>query len=136
MPERMYFFGDYYAGRRLDIVSDEDEAGGETDIPGVFKGVPCCPGVVEGRVKIVLSPTEAKLNGEILVAKRTDPGWVPLFPSVSGIIIERGSVLSHSAVVAREMGIPTIVGLRGITAKLANGDTVRMNGSTGIVEKI
>lgn len=134
MPERMYFFGDFYAGKRLDIASDEER--GETEVPGVFKGVPCCPGVIEGPVKIVLSPADAKLNGEILVAKRTDPGWVPLFPSVSGIIIERGSVLSHSAVVAREMGIPTIVGLRGITEKLANGEKVRMNGSTGIVEKM
>lgn len=136
MPERMYYFGDFYAGRRLDIASDEEDGGGETEVPGVFKGVPCCPGIIEGPVKIVLSPTDAQLNGEILVAKRTDPGWVPLFPSVSGIIIERGSVLSHSAVVAREMGIPTIVGLRGITEKLANGEKVRMNGSTGIVEKL
>lgn len=136
MPERMYYFGNFYAGKRLDIVSDDEEAGGETNVPGVFKGVPCCPGVIEGSVKIVLSPADAKLNGEILVAKRTDPGWVPLFPSVSGIIIERGSVLSHSAVVAREMGIPTIVGLRGITEKLVSGEKVRMNGSTGIVEKL
>ncbi len=136
MPERMYFFGDFYASKRLDIASNEEEEGGETEVPGIFKGVPCCPGVIEGPVKIVLSPADAKLNGEILVAKRTDPGWVPLFPSVSGIIIERGSVLSHSAVVAREMGIPTIVGLRGITEKLANGEKVRMNGSTGIVEKM
>ncbi len=136
MPERMYYFGDFYAGRRLDIASDDEVGGGETDVPNVFKGVPCCPGVIEGPVKIVLSPIDAKLNGEILVAKRTDPGWVPLFPSVSGIIIERGSVLSHSAVVAREMGIPTIVGLRGITEKLSSGEKVRMNGSTGIVEKL
>lgn len=136
MPERMYFFGDFYAGKRFDIASDEEETGGETDVPGIFKGIPCCPGITEGPVKIVLSPTDAKLNGEILVAKRTDPGWVPLFPSVSGIIIERGSVLSHSAVVAREMGIPTIVGLRAITEKLTSGEIVRMNGSTGIVEKI
>ena len=54
------------------------------------------------------------LNKEILVAERTDPGWVPLYPSVSGILIERGSPLSHSAVVAREMGIPTIVGITGL----------------------
>ena len=92
--------------------------------------------MVEGTVKIVHSPRDARLNGEILVAKRTDPGWVPLFPSVSGILIERGSVLSHSAVVAREMGIPTIVGLRGITEKLSDHDRIRINGSTGIVEKI
>ena len=71
-----------------------------------------------------------------MIAKRTDPGWVPLFPSVSGIVIERGSVLSHSAVVAREMGIPTIVGLRGITDKLKNNDPIKINGATGIVQKL
>jgi len=70
-----------------------------------------------------------------MVAKRTDPGWVPLFPSVSGIIIERGSVLSHSAVVAREMGIPTVVGLRGITKKIVNGEKIHMNGTTGVVKR-
>lgn len=136
-PERMYFYGDIYDRNFLEILPDEEMAADDdTGSPNVFKGVPCSPGEVEGTVKIVLSPHDAKLNGEILVTKRTDPGWVPLFPSVSGIIIERGSVLSHSAVVAREMGIPTIVGLRGITDRLASGDRVRMNGSTGIIEKL
>jgi pyruvate,water dikinase len=136
-PERMYFYGDIYDRNFLDILPDEEmDAGGDTGSPNIFKGVSCSPGEVEGVVKIVLAPQDAKLNGEILVTKRTDPGWVPLFPSVSGIIIERGSVLSHSAVVAREMGIPTIVGLRGITDRLASGDRVRMNGSTGIIEKL
>jgi pyruvate,water dikinase len=71
-----------------------------------------------------------------LVTKRTDPGWVPLFPSISGLLIERGSVLSHSAVVAREMGIPTIVGLRKVTENIANGEKIRLDGSTGIVERL
>jgi len=136
-PERMYFYGDIYDRNFLEILPDEETAADtDTGSPNIFKGVPCSPGEKEGVVKIVLSPQDAKLNGEILVTKRTDPGWVPLFPSVSGIIIERGSVLSHSAVVAREMGIPTVVGLRGITEKLSTGDRVRMNGSTGVIEKI
>ncbi|MEM8961337.1 MAG: PEP/pyruvate-binding domain-containing protein [Acidobacteriota bacterium] len=102
---------------------------------GEFKGVGCCPGTVEGPVKVVASPSDdARLDGEILVAERTDPGWVPLYPSVSGLLIERGSILSHSAIVAREMGLPTIVGLRGLGEHVSTGDVVHMDGATGVVE--
>ena len=101
---------------------------------GVLRGVGCSPGVVEGPVKVLRSPAEARLDGEILVAERTDPGWVPLFPSASGLLVERGSILSHSAIVAREMGLPTIVGLVGLTARVATGDRVRMDGAAGTVE--
>jgi pyruvate,water dikinase len=72
--------------------------------------------------------------GEILVAQRTDPGWVTMFPAFRGILIERGSVLSHSAIVAREMGIPTIVGVTGLTARVRTGQRVRMDGGKGTVE--
>lgn len=101
---------------------------------GVLRGVGCSPGVVAGPVKVLRSPAEARLDGEILVAERTDPGWVPLFPSASGLLVERGSILSHSAIVAREMGLPTIVGLLGLTARVATGDRVRMDGAAGTVE--
>ncbi len=102
---------------------------------GQLMGTPCCPGVAEGPVRVLDDPRQgATLAGEILVAERTDPGWVPLYPCISGLIIERGSLLSHSAVVAREMGIPTIVGLRGLTARLNDGDRVRMDGGSGLVE--
>ncbi|WP_320043522.1 PEP-utilizing enzyme [uncultured Desulfobacter sp.] len=70
----------------------------------------------------------------MLVAGRTDPGWVPLYPSVSGILIERGSILSHSAIVAREMGIPTIVGIPNLLNVLKDDQVVTMDGSTGEVE--
>ena len=100
-----------------------------------LKGMGCCPGVVEGPVAIMTDPTMAdRPKGSILVAERTDPGWVPLFPTFSGILIERGSMLSHSAIVAREMGIPTIVGIAGLTALLETGQRVRMDGRTGTVE--
>ena len=92
-------------------------------------GVPCSPGIVTGPVKVLSAP--GRLDGEILVAERTDPGWVPLYPSISGLLIERGSILSHSAIVAREMGIPTIVGIRGLTSLVKTGDVVTMDGSTG-----
>lgn len=101
---------------------------------GVLRGIGCSPGVVTKPVKVIRTPSEdARLDGEILVAERTDPGWVPLYPSVSGLLIERGSILSHSAIVAREMGIPTIVGILGLTSTLQTGQTVTMDGAAGTV---
>jgi len=105
------------------------------DADGNLVGTGCCPGRVEGPCVVLDDPSGgARLSGEILVAERTDPGWVPLYPSISGLLVERGSLLSHSAVVAREMGIPTIVGLRGLTERVQDGDVVRMDGDTGVVE--
>ena len=104
---------------------------------GVLGGIGCCSGEVEASVKVIKDPSDdMTLNGEILVAERTDPGWVPLYPSVSGVLIERGSVLSHSAIVAREMGIPTIVGIEGLMAAVKTGDVVRMDGRAGTVELV
>ncbi|NTV15463.1 MAG: hypothetical protein HGA96_16285 [Desulfobulbaceae bacterium] len=99
-----------------------------------LQGIGCCPGVVRGIARVVQSPRDnLQLNGEILVAARTDPGWVPLYPAVSGILIERGSILSHSAIVAREMGIPTIVGIPNLLQAIADGQEVEMDGKTGRV---
>jgi len=104
---------------------------------GVLRGTGCCPGEVTGPVKVIRSPTDdMRLSGEILVAGRTDPGWVPLYPSVSGILIERGSILSHSAIVAREMGIPTVVGIPGLLEAFETGQWVRMDGSAGTVRAV
>lgn len=100
-----------------------------------LKGSGCCPGIVEGIVKVVLSPKDnLELNREILVTLRTDPGWIPLYPSASALLVERGGLLSHSAIVAREMGLPTVVGIKGLTQKLKSGMRVRINGETGLVE--
>lgn len=71
--------------------------------------------------------------GEILVAERTDPGWIMLFPAAAGILVERGSLLSHAAIVSREMGIPSVVSLSGITSWLNDGDLVTFDGTTGRV---
>jgi rifampicin phosphotransferase len=101
------------------------------------KGLGCCPGVVRGKVRVVTDPRGARLEpGEILVAERTDPGWIMLFPAASGLLVERGSLLSHSAIVSREMGIPAIVSLAGVTAWLKTGDMVEFDGSTGVVKKL
>jgi pyruvate,water dikinase len=99
-----------------------------------IKGTGACPGKVCGRVRVVLEPRGARLeSGEILVARQTDPGWVVLFPAAAGLLVERGSLLSHSAIVARELRLPCIVGLPGITTRLATGDQVEMDGASGEV---
>ncbi|MGH7325833.1 MAG: PEP/pyruvate-binding domain-containing protein, partial [Candidatus Rokuibacteriota bacterium] len=86
------------------MLLDGDLLRGESNSsdPHVLAGTPCCPGVVENEVRVVRTMDDARgLRGQILVAERTDPGWVPLYPSCSGLLVERGSPLSHSAVVAR-----------------------------------
>jgi phosphohistidine swiveling domain-containing protein len=102
-----------------------------------LKGLGCCPGVVRGPVRVVREPRNAEVQpGEIIVAERTDPGWVMVFPSASGLLVERGSLLSHSAIVARELGLPTIVSLPGVMAWLEDGDWVEMDGASGVVSKV
>jgi rifampicin phosphotransferase len=100
-------------------------------------GLGCCPGIVRGPVRVVRDPRTATLHrGEILVAQRTDPGWVMIFPAAAGLLVEHGSLLSHSAIVARELGLPAIVSLAGLTGWLADGDWVEMDGSIGTVVKV
>ena len=109
----------------------------ETPSGDGLEGIGCSPGRVTATVEIVSDPTaKHDLEGKILVAERTDPGWVPLYPAVAGILIERGSILSHSAIVAREMGVPTIVGIRGLLKTLSTGQRVTMDGSAGTVQPV
>jgi pyruvate,water dikinase len=101
------------------------------------QGTGCGPGAASGRARVVTDPATAHIEpGEILVAERTDPGWVMLFPLASGLVVERGSLLSHSAIVAREMGIPTVIGLEGATAWLRTGDMVHVDGRVGCVRRL
>ncbi len=102
-----------------------------------WQGQAAVAGIAEGEVVCVSGPDDyAPLEGKILCALRTDPGWVPLFPGCKGIIIERGSSLSHSVIVLRELGIPTIINVPGITQALSSGDKVRIDGGTGKAERI
>ncbi|MCL2145357.1 MAG: PEP-utilizing enzyme [Endomicrobia bacterium] len=102
-----------------------------------IKGIGCCAGIVRAKVKVVKDVSQFQgLEGCIMAAERTDPGWVPLFPISKGILVERGSILSHSAIVAREMGIPAIVGINNLFNLIKDGDEVEMDGSTGIVRII
>jgi pyruvate,water dikinase len=106
-----------------------------TPLEGNLKGTGCCPGKVQGKVRLVKHPDEVDtLNGDILVTSSTDPGWVTLFPTAAAIIVERGSLLSHSAIVAREMGIPCIVSVTGLLRALKTGDEIIMDGATGEIQ--
>jgi len=97
----------------------------------------CCPGKVRGPARVILSPENAEIHpGEILVAERTDPGWVMLFASAAGLVVEHGSQLSHAAIVARELGIPAVIGVTGACRWLADGDLVELDGTTGAVRKL
>jgi pyruvate,water dikinase len=93
--------------------------------------------VVRAPVRVVRDPRAAGgLEGRILVAERTDPGWTLLFPAVRGLLVQRGSLLSHSAIVAREMGLPCVVGIAGLLDTLRDGETVEMDGTTGVVRRL
>ena len=113
--------------------SRQEEEGGQGE--SRLAGTGCFPGVVEGEVAVVTDPERPpEVEGRILCAVRTDPGWTPLFPQARGLLVERGSALSHSAVVARELGIPCVVGLPGLMARVQTGDQVRLDGAAGTVD--
>ncbi len=140
-PERFLTFGPQGVYMKyplvvtdLDLLRDLNAVGANDD-PNVLSGKSCCPGVVEAQIRVVKDVREcAGMNGEILVTARTDPGWVTVYPMCGGILIERGSLLSHSAVVAREVGLPAIVSISGgLTQRLKTGMTVRMDGAAGTV---
>jgi phosphohistidine swiveling domain-containing protein len=106
--------------------------GSQTDTSDVITGSPVSPGVVEGVVHVVLDPRGTHLApGEILVCPGTDPAWTPLFMAAGGLITEVGGMMTHGSVVAREYGIPAVVGVHQATLRLKSGQRIRVNGSTG-----
>ena len=101
----------------------------------MLKGLPTSAGVVEGRAVVATDPDTAVVcKGDILVAKATDPGWTPLFMPAAGVAIEIGGPLTHGSVVARERGIPCVVGIMGLMDKIKTGMRIRVDGNKGIVE--
>jgi pyruvate,water dikinase len=106
-----------------------------TNENGDLSGTPVSPGSVEGIVRIVLNPHETQLTpGEILVCPGTDPSWTPLFLAAGGLITEVGGLMTHGSVVAREYGIPAVVGVHQATTRLHTGQRIRLNGSSGQIE--
>lgn len=102
---------------------------------GAISGNGVSPGIVEGKVRVVFSPHETALQpGEILVCPGTDPAWTPLFLAAGGLVMEVGGMMTHGAVVAREYGIPAVVGVERATSRLETGQRVRVDGGRGCVE--
>ncbi len=108
--------------------------GAAQDGDGLLRGAPASAGAVVGRARVVREPVGARLEpGEVLVAPSTDPGWTPLFLTAGGLVVEMGGAISHGAVVAREYGLPAVVGVPAATARIRTGDVVEVDGSAGTV---
>lgn len=105
----------------------------DTNDSNTIRGTGCSSGIIEGEVAIVHKDTalDKDFSGKILIAKHFEPGWITLFYAANGLVSEQGSLLSHTAILSRELGIPAIVGAKGVLAKVKDGDRVRLNGATG-----
>ncbi|WP_212018009.1 rifamycin-inactivating phosphotransferase [Catenulispora pinistramenti] len=103
--------------------------------PGALVGLPVSAGTVEGRARVVLDMAQADLEaGDILVTTFTDPSWTPLFVSIKGLVTEVGGLMTHGAVVAREYGLPAVVGVERATQLIREGQLIRVHGTEGFVE--
>jgi pyruvate,water dikinase len=103
----------------------------------VLTGVAVSKGIAEGEALVITEPVlNAEVKGKILISKMTDPGWVFLMSQAIALVTEKGSLLSHTAIVGRELGIPVVVAVQDATQRIKTGERIRVNGSTGIVERI
>ena len=116
---RVVFFGD-----KAMLVKSGNAGNG-------LKGIPSGNGVVTAHVSLMDTPSDVLKQGNIILTKRTDPGWIGLFPKASGLIVEHGSMLSHSFVVARELNLPAVVGVEQATSLIPNGALVTLDGLKG-----
>jgi phosphoenolpyruvate synthase/pyruvate phosphate dikinase len=109
---------------------------GRVDVPaGALVGLPVSAGTVEGRARVILDLAEADLEaGDILVTSYTDPSWTPVFVAIKGLVTEVGGLMTHGAVIAREYGLPAVVGVEQATRLIRNGQRIRVNGTDGYVE--
>jgi phosphohistidine swiveling domain-containing protein len=131
-PERVTITG---AAIACNLVPSESKAP-STSSDEMRSATGCSAGKVRARARVVRDPRhESVAQGEVLVARHTDPGWIALFTNASAIVVERGSLLSHSAIVARELGIPCVVGLKGAMDWLATGEEIEVDGAAGTVRK-
>ncbi|MGA8922104.1 MAG: rifamycin-inactivating phosphotransferase, partial [Candidatus Dormiibacterota bacterium] len=106
------------------------------DVPaGALVGLPVSAGTIEGRARVIHDMAEADLEpGDILVTAHTDPSWSPLFVAIAGLVTEVGGLMTHGAVIAREYGLPAVVGVEQATRLIRNGQRIRVNGTDGYVE--
>ena len=105
------------------------------DLPtGALVGLPVSAGTVEGRARVILDVAKADLEpGDILVTAYTDPSWTPLFVAITGLVTEVGGVMTHGAVIAREYGLPAVVGVQDATRLIRDGQRIRVHGTEGYV---
>jgi len=102
---------------------------------GALVGLPVSAGTVEGRARVILDMAEADLEpGDILVTAHTDPSWSPLFVAITGLVTEVGGLMTHGAVIAREYGLPAVVGVEHATHLIQDGQRIRVNGTDGYIE--
>jgi pyruvate,water dikinase len=103
--------------------------------PGALVGLPVSAGTVEGRARVILDMAKADLEpGDILVTAYTDPSWTPVFVAIEGLVTEVGGLMTHGAVIAREYGLPAVVGVEHATKLIRDGQRIRVNGTNGYVE--
>ena len=103
--------------------------------PGALVGLPVSAGTIEGRARVILDMAEADLDpGDILVTAHTDPSWSPLFVAITGLVTEVGGLMTHGAVIAREYGLPAVVGVEHATQLIQDGQQIRVNGTDGYIE--
>ena len=102
---------------------------------GALVGIPVSTGVIEGRARVVTRMEDAALEaGDILVTAFTDPSWTPLFVAIKGLVTEVGGLMTHGAVIAREYGLPAVVGVERATRLIRDGQRIRVDGTNGYVE--
>ncbi|MFD2923134.1 phosphoenolpyruvate synthase [Halobacillus naozhouensis] len=102
---------------------------------GAIVGLPVSSGVIEGRARVILNMKDADLeDGDILITAFTDPSWTPLFVSIKGLVTEVGGLMTHGAVIAREYGLPAVVGVENATKLIKDGQRIRVNGTEGYIE--
>ncbi|MBB6734804.1 phosphoenolpyruvate synthase [Cohnella zeiphila] len=121
------------------ITSDGEIIAGEykrEKVPAnAIVGLPVSSGVIEGRARVILNMENADLeDGDILVTSFTDPGWTPLFVSLKGLVTEVGGLMTHGAVIAREYGLPAVVGVENATKRIKDGQRIRVHGTEGYIE--
>ncbi len=121
------------------LTSDGETVAGSyrrEDLPaGALVGLPVSAGAVEGRARVILAMAEADLEpGDILVTAYTDPSWTPLFVAIKGLVTEVGGLMTHGAVIAREYGVPAVVGVEHATRLIRDGQRIRVHGTDGYVE--
>ena len=136
LEQRFHFAGKIF--RQLLVIVYDERAAPATAAPpaDAITGFPGAAGVVEGMARVLSAPEDGGQlhDGEILVTTITNIGWTPIFPRAAAVVTDVGAPLSHAAIVARELGIPAVVGCGDATVRLHSGDRVRVDGGAGTVE--